>query len=131
MDTADAMATFKATIDAVRAAIGLAKEANQLGIDSIAKSQAQLSLDKADNAVLLAEADLARALGYKICHCSFPPQVMLKVGRDAKSDRAIHKCSKCGDQIPTEKSIREWKSTSEIASEMGRSMRQHGDWMGT
>ena len=39
--------------------------------------QIKEQIDKAEGALKASEAELAKALGYKLCQCTFPPQIML------------------------------------------------------
>ncbi|GEM77006.1 hypothetical protein [Vibrio sagamiensis] len=42
----------------------------------------------------MAEAQIAQALGYQLCKCTFPPQIMLSVGyRDFEE---AFECKLCG-----------------------------------
>lgn len=52
---------------------------------------------KAEKALQLKEADLAKSLGYQLCRCTFPPQIMLW-----KEDRQKSVCEKCGKVHPPE-----------------------------
>ncbi len=47
------------------------------------------ALENAEQQIKLAQADAARKLGYEICRCEFPPQIMLRMGDDFV-------CKNCG-----------------------------------
>ena len=93
---AQGASALKVAFDAFRSAVGLARDlrggtpAEQRAIDE--------ALDKASTAAQLAEAEIAKALGYELCKCEFPPIVMKTVGygRNAKISGAIYECPKCG-----------------------------------
>jgi hypothetical protein len=56
------------------------------------------SLGQAERQMQLAEAQIARSLGYKLCHCDYPPTPMLLVGYriDGFGNRAdVHECPVC------------------------------------
>jgi len=65
--------------------------------------KAQEQINQAERALAASEAELAKALGYKLCQCTFPPQIMLSVGRHAEHDNEIFKCPKCEKQEPSER----------------------------
>jgi hypothetical protein len=46
----------------------------------------------------VAEAQLAKALGYQLCYCTFPPTAMLTVGQTLgrPSYVPVYECPKCG-----------------------------------
>ncbi|MDQ6701919.1 MAG: hypothetical protein M3Z96_01830 [Pseudomonadota bacterium] len=39
--------------------------------------EAQRQIEKAEQALRVSEVELAKALGYNLCQCTFPPSVML------------------------------------------------------
>ena len=44
---------------------------------------------------------LAKALGYRLCQCEFPPNIMLLVGHTADEDRShVYRCPKCKRSTP-------------------------------
>ncbi len=76
----DSFDGIKAFIDASRSALGLAKDAQDLVPDSEEKKAALQALEIAESSSEVAKAELAKALGYELCKCEFPPIPMLKVG---------------------------------------------------
>jgi hypothetical protein len=52
-------------------------------------------IDKAEEAFKKSEAELAKKLGYRLCRCTFPPQIMLW---DKEQRRSV--CQRCGDLHP-------------------------------
>ena len=71
--------------------------------DLAAANQAEAvetALASAEIATSVAEAQVAQALGYELCKCEFPPQIMLTVGyidnNHAKKHGAVYECPKCG-----------------------------------
>lgn len=54
---------------------------------------AQQRLEEADKALKATEVQLAKALGYQLCQCTFPPQIMLW-----KQDRQVKVCPNCGNE---------------------------------
>jgi hypothetical protein len=57
--------------------------------------QAEKEIERAEQALQLTEAELAKALGFRLCRCEFPPPIMLW----NKNERASF-CPKCGDRYP-------------------------------
>jgi hypothetical protein len=89
---------LKAGFDAFRSAIRLVRET--LGGDDKVRTKAvDEALDHAERAAGIAEAEIAKALGYELCKCEFPPTPMLTVGFRGKENRGsepIFECPKCG-----------------------------------
>lgn len=76
------------------------KTAKELLPDSEQKADIAQKLEVAERSLALAEANAANALGYELCRCAFPPQIMLNVG----SNRRHWRCDRCGGEIETAKS---------------------------
>lgn len=88
-----AMDNVKVGLSLFSEALGLAKKTKDLLPDSAEKQAIDKSLEEAVKASQLAEAQIAQALGYKLCQCTFPPQVMLSAGY--KEHIEEFKCSRC------------------------------------
>jgi hypothetical protein len=99
----------KEAIGLFRAAVPLLPKGHKAREDAAAKLQA------AEESLEAAKVSLAKKLGYPLCKCTFPPQIMQQTGRHPKLDDLIFKCAKCGDQIPTanELKIREKNHAAE------------------
>ena len=98
---AAALPSLKAGVDLLRGALGLVKDVKDVLPEGEKKSVVARTLVEAEKEVRLAEAQIAMALGYTLCQCTFPPQIMLSQGRHADGDE-IWKCSRCGKQEPSE-----------------------------
>jgi hypothetical protein len=93
--------TTRDAIELFRAALSLSRDVQQAlpkgeQAEAIAKA-----LDEAEKKARLAEAQIAKALGYKLCQCTFPPQIML-LCRDDGAHPAVaefHRCSACGREF--------------------------------
>ena len=57
--------------------------------------KAQQQIEKAETALKTSEAELAKALGFKLCRCKFPPPIMLWSAAEASNI-----CPACGDKNP-------------------------------
>lgn len=77
------MSAFEAVADAfkgITAIIALLKQAKDHLPDGAEKKTVEQSLEEIERKSKLAEAKMAQALGYRLCKCTFPPQIMLKTG---------------------------------------------------
>jgi hypothetical protein len=92
---------FKGIFDGLRSAIGMVRELRASGGGSEAQQQlVDDALEKASQAAKVAEAHVAKALGYELCKCEFPPIPMRTVGRidhpGIKKAGPVYECPKCG-----------------------------------
>jgi hypothetical protein len=101
--------------------LGAAKTALDIlkGIQSeLPKSEqsdkAHEQIAKAETSLQLSQAELAKALGYKLCRCAFPPPIMLW-----KKDQRVHVCPDCGDHYPHRPEVNR-AETSWVRSRSGR-----------
>jgi hypothetical protein len=81
----DVFSLLRDSIGLVKDAKGLLPAAQQRAVDE--------SLDKAERATVLAEAQIAKALGYQLHDCTFPPQIMLAVKTPHGEEK---RCPACG-----------------------------------
>jgi hypothetical protein len=91
------LANLKAVFDLLRNAIGLVRDTK----DILPKEKQEVvaaSLVQAERAAQMAEAQIAQALGYKLCACTFPPQIMTKQqGTLNRFGGYMARCPKCGE----------------------------------
>lgn len=96
-EIAEAMESVKMGLSLFSEAIGLVRNAQNTLPDSKEKESIEKSLVEAGKAAKLAEAQIENALGYILCKCTFPPQIMLSQGY--KESNYSHKeefvCPKC------------------------------------
>jgi hypothetical protein len=83
------LAAAKTAIEVIKAAITLLPKGSK-------SEEAQEQIERAEKALKASEGAAAKALGYKICQCTFPPQIMLW-----KEAERAHVCpnSTCGRKI--------------------------------
>ena len=93
---------IKTAFDLIRQSIGLVKDTNELTQDDEKKAVVVQSLESASTAASTAEAQIAQSLGYNLCQCTFPPQIMLSQGRYPGRVEEFFKCPKCAKQEPSE-----------------------------
>jgi hypothetical protein len=96
-----AAGALKSTFEGFRAALGLIKDARGLGSENPEQAKAiTAALDQAEAGAKVAEAQIAKALGYELCKCQFPPTAMLTVGyttdRGDRKGEQVFECPKCG-----------------------------------
>jgi hypothetical protein len=97
--------------DALRATIGLAKGTVDSISDLRERAAAKKSVEELERSAQLAEADMAKAFGYQLCRCKFPPQVMLTVGFNDNGDYK-HQCPACGSVVARRRPrMRAYRST--------------------
>jgi hypothetical protein len=77
---ASGIATVKTAFDALRSAIGLVNDTKGLLPEGEKKAAITAALATAESSSRLAEAEMAKALGYELCKCQFPPTPMLTIG---------------------------------------------------
>jgi hypothetical protein len=94
---------FKSIFDGLRSAISMVREAKGSRDADQGKEETKLieaALEKASAATAIAEAEVAKALGFELCKCQFPPIPMLTVGHidnpNAKMVGPVYECPKCG-----------------------------------
>jgi hypothetical protein len=80
-------------------------------------------LIEAEKALKASEVQLAKTLGYHLCQCTFPPQIMLSTGRHPTHDEEIFKCGNCAKQEPSEAHFRSRDEANKLMD------RRSGDWM--
>lgn len=75
-----AMESVRVGVSLLGESIGLIKKTKELLPEGKEKEAIEKSLIEADKASKLAETQIAQALGYRLCQCTFPPQIMLSKG---------------------------------------------------
>jgi hypothetical protein len=96
-DMNTAMESVRIGVNLLGESIGLIKKTKELLPDSDEKLAIGKSLEEAGKAAQLAESQIALALGYKLCQCTFPPQIMLSNGYKELSHHSEEEfvCSRC------------------------------------
>ncbi len=94
----ETLAAVKGAFDLFREAIRLAKEGKELLPSGDKRDSVEVSLAAAERATRLAEAQIAHALGYCLCQCTFPPQIMLSIG--TQNDYEHFRCPQCQKVAP-------------------------------
>ena len=105
MDVGSAIESIKNALSLFVTAIQLAREAKKGLPEGPEKKAVEQSLEAAERSSKLAEAQIADALGYLLCKCTFPPQVMLKTGY-SREHGEHYQCPACGHTWPPQGGIR-------------------------
>ena len=92
-EVVEGFAALKTGFDMFRSAVGLVKEVQ--GILPPEKAEAvSAAIDASELQVAVAEAAIARGLGFTLHQCQFPPPIMLDVGYRRTGERVLE-CPKC------------------------------------
>lgn len=89
--------------------ISLVKEVSDALPDGARRENIERELKLAERELALAEASTARELGYELCQCTFPPQIMLFTGKGR-----TFKCPNCKHEVDKSMAVqfytnpREW-----------------------
>lgn len=89
---------FVAGVKAARDALGLLNDAKNLlptGDEKIPIIEA--GLDNAERSIALAEADVAKGLGFRVCECDWPPTIMVKIEIEGEREWHCRKCERTDD----------------------------------
>jgi hypothetical protein len=100
---AQGAAALKSVFDSVRSAITIVRDVRSLGGGSVEQQKAiDNALTVASSTTAIAEAELAKAFGYELCKCDFPPTPMRTVGYFFRAvankieGDPVYECPKCG-----------------------------------
>jgi hypothetical protein len=88
-------AEWTAYFTAAKTALDILKGVRELMPKGTKSEEAGKKLEEAEKSLKLSEAELARGLGYRICRCTFPPEIMLWNEQEKASF-----CAKCGHRYP-------------------------------
>lgn len=90
--------TLKAGFATLKEAVSAIKGVRDLLPNGEDKEKIEAALEKAEHEMRIAEASIAQGLGYKLCQCTYPPQIMLSVGMQSGSER--FQCPECKQLKP-------------------------------
>lgn len=91
---------IKHGFDTARAALGAFRDLKDLMAEGPSRDAAVEKLHQAESEIALAEADIARALGYPLCKVHWPPVIMLSQGCHPRHVEEVFECPACGGQQP-------------------------------
>ena len=90
------MSALKTALELVGGVLATLKQVKDLLPDGSKKEEVAEGLEQAERQLGIAEAQAAQVLGYELCKCTFPPQIMLFTGEEG-----CYRCPKCGYEIDT------------------------------
>lgn len=82
---------LKAGLEMAASALSILRQARNALPESPEKDLSTIEINAAERQLALAESQIAQSLGYELCQCTFPPQIMLYNSK--KADRF---CPLCG-----------------------------------
>jgi transcription initiation factor IIE alpha subunit len=88
--------SFRRAFELRAPALSMLKSVKDVLPDSPQKEVAAQKISEAEKAFEIAEAKAAQELGYPLCKCTWPPQIML-----ATQKKFRFKCPKCDSEIDT------------------------------
>ena len=102
---AEGLAVFKSGMDGLRVAFGIVREVKG-DLPEKAREQLSLALDQSEQALRIAEWQIALGLGFPLCRCEYPGTPMLTVGSQRRPRLSppnsglefvpLHECPRCG-----------------------------------
>ena len=114
----DILAALTTGFSKLKEVIDLIKAAKDLFPKGVEKSSLESKIAEAENALRLAEAQTAQSLGYQLCQCTFPPQIMLSAGYSKEHGMdavELLQCPSCKRLSPTDAEVRAWKEQNQRA----------------
>lgn len=102
--------SFKTAFELGSQALSMLKSVKDMLPNSPQKEVAAQKISEAEKAFKIAEAKVAQELGYPLCKCTWPPQIMLATQKNFR-----FKCPKCNYEIDT--------SSASVSARPGRRSR--------
>src|SRR5690606_9318038 len=100
-DWSSAMEQLKAGVDLLRNTVGLFKDVKDALPAGEKRDAITKAIDQSEKQLQIAEAQIAAGLGYQLCHCQFPPPIMLTAGYfngrgSPPQTGPVYECPRCG-----------------------------------
>ncbi len=89
----EGLAAAKTGFDLLRTALGAVKDAKEL-LPTDQKEAVAATIEASERQFALAEAEIAKGLGYDLCKCQFPPTIMLRAGY-MRDGTIVYECPTC------------------------------------
>lgn len=123
--------SVKAGFDLLKGAIDTLKSTYELfGSKSESKDEFERKVQLAEREIALGEAQLAQALGYKLCRAHFPPVAMLKHSVHPKYVEEISQCPICNGQEPSPENFAQKQRFEDEVATHNRNLGGPGSWLG-
>ena len=101
---------FTKGLTALKGAIDLLKSAKESLPAGDQKTSIEQKIVEAEHILQLANAEMGQSLGFQLCQCTWPPQIMVSAGYSEEAQVEQLKCPHCGKVLsvpkpskPTEK----------------------------
>ncbi len=88
------MDEIKVYFSAASQVLSIFKQAKDLLPESKEKDEASKALVKAESSFKAAEAQFAQSMGFELCQCAWPPNIMI-----LKHEHDEYQCKECGNAI--------------------------------
>ena len=101
MGVIEITSALASTLRLGKEAINLLRQVKNLVPTDSKRQEVEQKLREAECSLQLAEAEIVRVskeLGYELCKCTWPPQIMLSKGFEEYDE--IFECPKCGRRFP-------------------------------
>lgn len=85
--------TFKEGILMIQSAVSVIRSVKDFFPKGSKSQELEDALTKAENKLKLSEATFAKDLGYPLCKCTWPPQIMISIGEVDYGQK--YKCPGC------------------------------------
>ncbi len=92
------IAAITSALQLGKEAIEFLKQVKDLLPTGSRRQEAEARLEEAERSLEMAEAQVAKGLGYRLCKCTWPPQIMFSKG--FKEYDEVFKCPACGATFP-------------------------------
>lgn len=92
--------SLKAALDLGKKALEIVRRTKELLPNGKEKDTARIAINEADTAFKLAESKIAQDLGYQLCRCTWPPQIMLSIEQEEYGEK--FQCPKCKSILSSE-----------------------------
>jgi len=90
---------FTKGLTVLKEAIGLVHSANDQLPAGEQQKAIQQKIQEAERLIQVGHASVGQSLGFQLCHCTWPPQVMASSGYNEKTQVEQFTCSNCGKSL--------------------------------
>ena len=90
---------FTKGLTVLKEAIGLVHSANDQLPAGEQKKSIQQKVEEAERLIQVGHASVGQSLGFQLCHCTWPPQVMASTGFNEQTQVEQFTCSNCGKAL--------------------------------
>ena len=95
----EVLEAFTKGLTVLKEAIGLVHSANDQLPKGESQKAVQQKIEDAERLIQVGHAAVGQSLGFQLCHCTWPPQVMASTGYNEKTGVEQFTCSHCGKAL--------------------------------